>query len=108
MGGKLNQEEKIMKTFREVYKNQTFQSLSLITGIQKTRLFRIINGAELKFKEFEVISSLVSEKLGRGYSDYFYKQLNFAPKVNNAFYDKMTREKMKSEMAQVYLIKNGV
>ena len=66
-----------------------------------------MNGAELKFKEFEVISSLVSEKLGRAYSDYFYKQLNFLPKEKTTLNDNMTREKMKSEMAQVYLIKNG-
>ena len=67
-----------------------------------------MNGAELKFKEFEVISSLVSEKLGRAYSDYFYKQLNFLPKEKTTLNDNMTREKMKSEMAQVYLIKNGI
>ncbi len=104
----MDQEEKIIKTFREVYKKQTFQSLSLITGIQKTRLFRIMNGAGLKFKEFEVISGLVGEKLGRAYSDYFYKQLNFIPKEKQELNDSMTREKMKSEMAQIYLIKNGV
>jgi len=35
-----------------------------LTGIEKTRLFRLFNGAEMKLKEFEILQSFIIEENG--------------------------------------------
>ena len=42
----------IIKKFKECYAGFTLKSMAEITGIQVTRLFRIINGAEMKLVEY--------------------------------------------------------
>ena len=43
---------------------------------QKTRFFRLIHGAEMRFKEALLIDRLIKEKVGEGFNDLFYKNTN--------------------------------
>ena len=42
-------------------RNPTLRKISEDTNIQITRVFRILNGSEMKISEFEIFSSLVSQ-----------------------------------------------
>ena len=65
-------EERIVKTFKKFYRGHSLAQLSSLTKIQKTRMFRIMNGAELKWKEAEVLNLLISKKTGGDFSNFFY------------------------------------
>ena len=68
----MKSEEKIVKTFRRVYSKESLAELAALTNIQKTRVFRILNGADLKWKEAEVLNQLIKKKFGSNFSDFFY------------------------------------
>jgi hypothetical protein len=44
---------RIIEQYKKVYPNQTLREISLTTGIQLTRIFRILNGSAMKLSEFE-------------------------------------------------------
>ena len=56
-------QELTLKHFKKSVGQKTFNQYSLMTGIEKTRIFRIFNGAEMKLKEFEVFQSFIREPL---------------------------------------------
>ncbi len=53
---------KIIKKFRELHVGMTLRTMSDITGIQVTRLFRIINGAEMKLVEYQKLQFAIHKK----------------------------------------------
>ena len=78
-------EKAITDTFRKLYKNESLYSLSNLTGIQKTRLFRILNGANLKWNEGEVLNKFIAKKAGNEFNSFFYEVLGkgIVKQVNN-------------------------
>ena len=42
----------------------TLREISAETGIQMTRVFRLMNGSAMKLEEYEVFSNLVQKKMG--------------------------------------------
>ena len=68
----MKSEEKIVKTFRRVYSKESLAELAALTNIQKTRVFRILNRADLKWKEAEILNLLIKKKFGTNFSDFFY------------------------------------
>ena len=48
-------QHKIITTFKFNYPELTYKQVAEMTGIQKTRVFRIFNGSELKVSELEII-----------------------------------------------------
>ena len=60
-----------VQKYKLLFPNETLREVSSRTGIQITRVFRILNGKQMKLKEFEAfenaISSKISEKKEFGY-----------------------------------------
>lgn len=54
-------QEVTVKTFLDCVGKKTFDQYSEMTGIERTRLFRIFHGAEMKLKEFEIFQCYLRE-----------------------------------------------
>ncbi len=59
-------QKRIIEQYLKLNPNITLRKISSDTGIQMTRVFRIINGSELKLQEYEIFRKKVTEKLGLG------------------------------------------
>ena len=71
-------QKEILEKYKALYGKQTLKKMSEQTGIQLTRMFRLLNGAEMKISEYEVLLKLVNEKtfnpqdpLTRDFEDIF-------------------------------------
>jgi predicted transcriptional regulator len=56
-GSDMQLQNNTLKKFLTKYPKHSLADLSKLTGINKSRLFRIINGHEMKLREFESIQS---------------------------------------------------
>lgn len=72
----------VLKQFREVYPSAKLKEISEKTGIQITRVFRILNGAEMKVSELESFQVLVQDpKRNKKFIDISHDcALNLTPK----------------------------
>lgn len=61
-GGHMTKQEMIIQKYRDCYPNETMKMISNRTGIQLTRVFRILNGKPMKVSEFEVFEKAINEK----------------------------------------------
>lgn len=56
----------ILKNFRKTFPNKTLKTISAETGIQMTRVFRIMNGSEMKIGEYEAFEkALLNDSLSQ-------------------------------------------
>jgi predicted transcriptional regulator len=53
-------QEKILKNYRELYPNDKLKDISQKTKIHMSRIFRILNGQEMKISEYETFQSLIA------------------------------------------------
>lgn len=104
--GIVKTERAITETFRKLYKNESLYSLSNLTGIQKTRLFRILNGANLKWQEGEALNKLIAQKTGSEFNNFFYKVLGkgIVQEVNGRNVSK--RQEQKKVLSFKYQVTN--
>ena len=51
-----------IERFIEAVGQKTYNEYSLLTGIERTRLFRLFQGAEMKLAEFEIFQSFLGER----------------------------------------------
>ena len=88
-------EKAITDTFRKLYKSESLYNLSNLTGIQKPRLFRILNGASLKWQEGEILNKFIAKKTGNEFNSFFYEVLGkgIIKKVNNQNNSKRLEQK---------------
>ena len=54
----------ILNQYMLLNNKPTLKRISEDTGIQLTRIFRLLNGSTMKLKEFEVFNKKVKEKMG--------------------------------------------
>ena len=57
----MNYQESILKRYKETFPKHTLKNISEETGIQMTRVFRLLNGAEMKLKEYEEFERILRE-----------------------------------------------
>lgn len=55
-------QQSIIKKFKQTYPQKNLIEISKMTGIQKTRIFRIFNGSPMKLSEYEIFSTIISSK----------------------------------------------
>lgn len=55
-------QKETLEEFMKVTGRKTFQQYSELLGIEKTRIFRIFNGAEMKLKEFEKFQEVLGQR----------------------------------------------
>ena len=67
------QQKIILNEFKKVFGDKSYRSISKITGIQNTRVFRIFNGSEMRVSEAEIFLELISRKDKDQFSKVFYK-----------------------------------
>lgn len=53
----------VTKRYMSLHNYPTLKSISLDTGVQITRAFRILNGHSMKLSEYEVFSKSIREKM---------------------------------------------
>lgn len=57
-------QKRIIQQYLDLNPNITLRKISSDTGIQMTRVFRILNGSEMKIAEYEIFRKKVTEQLG--------------------------------------------
>ena len=55
-------QKKVLKQYLDFYGKKTFKQISEETGIQLTRVFRIMNGYPMKLPEYEIFQKLIQGK----------------------------------------------
>ncbi len=57
-------QKRILEQYLNLNPSITLRKIAADTGIQMTRVFRILNGSDMKLAEYEVFRKRVTEKLG--------------------------------------------
>jgi transcriptional regulator of heat shock response len=55
-------QNQIFEQYYQVYPNHTLREISELTGIHPTRVFRLINGMEMRLSEWDKINQAISKK----------------------------------------------
>jgi len=59
-------QQKILRDYRKCFPQDTLKEMNQRTGIQMSRIFRIMNGMEMKVTEYEnMVQAISQEKLGK-------------------------------------------
>ena len=103
----MQSEKQVIQTFKKLFDGKTLTELSDLTNIQRTRLFRVLNGAELKLKEAQSLNKLIYGKVGEGFSRLFYQTIGFDIIFGEDKKQYNTREKNKRELAYLYYLTEG-
>jgi hypothetical protein len=59
----MNLQQKILQRYRQIYPKDSLKEISNRTGIQQTRVFRLLQGKAMKVKELEVFEEIINEKI---------------------------------------------
>ena len=57
----LHEQKLVLEEYMRLMENPTFRSMAKDTGIQLTRLFRIMNGMEMRLREYVILKRRVEE-----------------------------------------------
>ena len=63
-------QESILKTFKEYYPSMTLNESAKLLNINRTRLFRIMNGMDMKVSEYESFENAILEAQGLSTSNF--------------------------------------
>lgn len=70
-------QQSILNRYRSANPTDTLKEISKKTGIQLTRVFRLMNGSEMKLKEYEAFEqALIQEQRGINTIDFLEKSKN--------------------------------
>ncbi len=61
-------QKRVLGQYLELSNNPTLKVIAMDTGIQITRVFRILNGSEMRLKEFLAFNRAVEKRMGAGIS----------------------------------------
>lgn len=56
-------QEKILREFQQAFPGETLRNISHLTGIQLTRVFRLMNGSAMKLDEYEAFLAAIESQL---------------------------------------------
>lgn len=102
-------QRKILHEYKTVFPNQTIKEVAITTKIHPSRVFRLLNGYEMKISEYEKIDKILREKDAQNnYKEFFnltnlcFKSLN--DKKINTLIDEMNFQlKCKTTKTEVAL-----
>ena len=63
-GGHMDLQKTILNQYMLLNEKPTLKKISEDTGIQLTRVFRILNGSTMKLSEYQIFNKAVKEKMG--------------------------------------------
>lgn len=78
----MNLQTSILKKYTRAYPNETLRDTACRTGIQKTRAFRLFNGAEMKLSEYQLFASAINNK---DEDSYYVSQSEFLTTAKECF-----------------------
>lgn len=58
-------QDKLIDTYMGLLSKNTIREMAIDSGIQKTRLFRIMNGQEMKLSEYITLKNRISSLFGK-------------------------------------------
>lgn len=61
-------EKEVIRRYRQAFPQETLKVISQKTGIQITRVFRIMNGKPMKVKELEIFQKILESQTAQGKS----------------------------------------
>ncbi len=85
-------QKKILKDYQSKFPNDSLRMISDKTGIQVTRVFRLMNGNEMKISEYEAFNKILKE------DNHPNEFLNLSQKC----YDVLSPSKMNKLKKQIY------
>lgn len=89
----MNYQEKILKHYHDIFPNMKLREISEQTGIQMTRVFRILNGSEMKISEFEKFERVINNKTQNGSHSQIFKNFrNYLELLSSEKLKKLNRE----------------
>jgi len=59
----MNLQKKVIHRYKEIYPNDRLRDISNRTGIQLTRVYRLLNGKDMKVAELEIFNQVIQENL---------------------------------------------
>lgn len=75
-------QSRVLNEYRQKFPNHTLREISALTGIQLTRVFRLMNGAGMKLEEFEQFSEAIGQKAEIGFhGGAFHRNVQLAQRV---------------------------
>ena len=72
----------ILNQYKSLYPNSTLRSISERTNIQQTRVFRILNGQEMKLSEYESFKSAINKKFTDNHPDLYFSMVEELKSLN--------------------------
>lgn len=60
----MKQQESLIEHFMDVFNKPTLREMSSITGIQLTRVFRLVNGSSMRLSEYMMIKEAIDRQTG--------------------------------------------
>ena len=98
-------QDTILKQYMLLNQDPTLKKISMDTGIQQTRVFRLLNGSTMKLSEYEIFYQNIKEKMGLtdgldGLALECFSKLNVESvrEIENFMYRKMATWKIKQEI----------
>jgi len=77
-------QKKILNEYKSIYPNQTIREVALTTKIHPSRVFRLLNGYEMKITEYEKIDKILRESDAQNsYEQFFSLTDQCFKKLNN-------------------------
>ncbi len=98
-------QDKILTDYKRVYPNQTIREMSIVTQINPSRVFRLLNGYEMKLKEYECIEKAILERESEknSFSDYFSLSKVCFEKLSTRKIERLIEE-MNFQLNQEYIV----
>lgn len=63
-GVTMESQRQILQNYLELYANPSMRAIADDTGIQLTRVFRLMNGSKMKFEEYQIFTKKIQLKQG--------------------------------------------
>jgi len=88
----------LIERFKRAAGKKTFSEYGELTGIERTRMFRLFNGADMKMSEYEKIKSFL-EIIDKTSEKTFLEKATFLnEEVKNHFYEEMERKYLLNQL----------
>lgn len=100
----MNLEKKVLQRYRQFFPQDNLRETSERTGIQITRVFRLLNGKSMKVSEFEAFEKAIQSKLQQ--SSHFSQLTDVLEKASavltNSELEKLIEKVERKTMARSY------
>lgn len=82
----------VLKKYQELYPDQTLREISKKTGIQQTRVFRILNGHEMRISEYEKFRNIIVANSSECDPDSFFEIYEDLKKLSTTQFNQVENE----------------